>query len=319
MKSFLQMFVLVAVVAIASTSHADDNSEPTTEVKKRSPKEPAAQSSGPAKGTLVIVGGGGVAAHQKKIIARFIELAGGDEAKIVVVPTAASSSEKYNYANPGMLRWIRRDFKVKHSSVVHTHDREVADTDAFIKPLTEATGIWLTGGRQWRLTKAYRGTKAEKAFQAVLDRGGVIGGSSAGATIQGSFLARGDTRGSNIMIGDFQHGFGYLKNVAIDQHIVPRKRQLDMIEILEDPNRLMRPVFDREAMLGLGIDEDTAIVVKGNSFEVIGKPNSVVFVYNPRTWTKDTPANSKYIKLGFGDKYDLHQRKTTHSNEANSK
>lgn len=191
---------------------------------------------GPSKGALVIVGG---AMHQDEILARFIELAGGPHARIVVVPTAASSSEQYDYTNHRMADTLEEHYKIEQITIVHTHDREVADTEAFVAPIGQATGVWFSGGRQWRLTKAYRGTRTEKAFHDVLRRGGVIGGSSAGATIQGSFLARGDTRGNGVMIGDFQHGFAFLENAAIDQHVVPRKRQLDMIHLLEDPTGLM--------------------------------------------------------------------------------
>jgi len=263
---------------------------------------------GPGKGALVIVGGGG-GTHQSRILGRFIELAGGEQARIVVVPTAASSSEQYDYANHRMAGRIKEHYKVKRVTIVHTHDRKLADTAAFVDPIRQATGVWFSGGRQWRLTKAYRGTRTEKAFHDVLRRGGAIGGSSAGATIQGSFLARGDTRGNSLMIGDFQHGFAFLQNVAIDQHVVPRRRQPDMIRLLEDPQGRMKPEFDRAALLGLGIDEDTAIVVRGNTFEVIGKPDGAVFVYDPRKWSDDTPDDKKYLTLRRGAKYDVKQRK----------
>ena len=270
---------------------------------------------GPEKGSLVIVGGGGKAIHQRKILDRFMELAGGKKARIVVVPTAASSNENYDYSDPRMARRIRERYKVKEVTVVHTHDRAVANTEAFAKPLEAATGVWFTGGRQWRLTLAYRGTHAEKAFHAVLQRDGVIGGSSAGATIQGSFLVRGDPKGNSIMIGKFQHGFGYLKNAAIDQHVIPRKRQLDMLKVLEDPNDRMKPEFKRSHLLGIGIDEDTAMIVRGNTFEVAGNPNGVVLIYDPRTWKKDTPDSEKYVTLPHGARYDLKKRKRIPANK----
>ncbi len=270
----------------------------------------AAQTTGPAKGTLILVGGGGGnATAAKSIYGRFVALAGGKDARIVVVSTAASSSPSYDYFNDRFARMLKQRYGAGRVTIVHTHDRKEADTEAFVKPINEATAVWFGGGRQWRFTKAYRGTLAEKAFHAVLERGGVIGGSSAGATIQGSFLARGDSRTNRIMVGDHQHGFSFLKNAAIDQHIVPRKRQLDMLDVLNDPQKKMRKEFDREALLGLGIDEDTAIVVRGDRFEVIGKPLGLVFVYDPRSWRDDTPDNKKYITLKHGAKYDLRQRK----------
>ena len=191
----------------------------------------------------------------------------------------------------------------------HTHDRKVADTEDFVRPIREATGIWFGGGRQWRFVDAYAGTLAEKAFHDVLQRGGAVGGSSAGATIQGSFLARGDTKSNEIMIGDHQVGFGFLRNVAIDQHIIPRGRQLDLIEVLTDPEGVMNKEIDRAALLGLGIDEDSAIIVKGDVFEVIGKRDAKVLVYDPKSWTADTPDEKKWITLDLGDRYDLKNRR----------
>ncbi|MDH3583706.1 MAG: cyanophycinase, partial [Phycisphaerae bacterium] len=214
----------------------------------------------------------------------------------------------HDYSRDGIANRIRSHHQVQQVTIVHTHDRTVADSRAFVRPIARATGVWFSGGRQWRLTKAYLGTRAEKAFHDVLARGGVIGGSSAGATIAGSFLARGDTRGNTVMIGDVQQGFGFIQNVAIDQHIVPRRRELDMIRLLEDPMRRMKPQFDRASLLGLGIDEDTAIVVRGNRLEVIGKPDGQVFVYDPRTWTTTTPDLKKYTTLGHGTRYDLKRR-----------
>lgn len=306
------MVILLAMLLAAAApagAAAGEKKVSSTGPTTAPPAANGAETLGPSKGALVIVGGGRSGTHQSKFLARFIELAGGEDARIVVVPTAASSSEKYDYANHRMAKRIKERYKVEQVTIVHTHDRKVADTEAFVKPIGRATGVWFSGGRQWRFTKAYRGTRTEKAFHGVLHRGGVIGGSSAGATIQGSFLVRGDTRGSSILIGKFQHGFGFLKNAAIDQHVVPRKRQLDMIQILEDPKGRMKGEFDRAALLGLGIDEDTAIVVQGNTFEVIGKPDGAVFVYDPRKWNDNTPDHRKYVTLRHGARYDLKQRK----------
>ena len=261
---------------------------------------------GPENGTLVIMGGGGKGFE--KIFARFVELAGGKEARIVMVPTAASSNPKYNYERSWGAALAKEKFGVKEVTVLHTHDRRVAESEEFVAPITRATGVWFGGGRQWRLTKAYGGTRAEKEFHEVLKRGGVIGGSSAGATIQGSFLARGDTSGNTIMIGDVQRGFGFMRDTAIDQHLIARGRQKDLIEVLEDPEKKMEEEFDREAMLGIGIDEDVAIEVKGDEFAVIGKKEGQVLVYDPRKWKEDTPAEQKWETLRTGQVYDLKGR-----------
>ena len=263
---------------------------------------------GPEKGTLVIMGGGGKARTFPQVFAEFVRLAGGKKARIVVVPTAASSDPDYKYKRSWGAA-LAREMGVTSVTILHTHDRKKADTKEFSKPLDQATGVWFGGGRQWRFTKAYSGTLTEKGFHSVLARGGVIGGSSAGATIQGSFLARGDTSGNTIMVGDVQRGFGFLKNSAIDQHLIARGRQKDLLRVLEDPKGKMRKEFNRAEMLGIGIDEDVAIVVSGDRFRIIGKDAGQVLVYDPRKWTKDTPDDKKWIVLSKGQEYDLKERK----------
>lgn len=282
-----------------------------------SAKEPLKEADltlGPKRGTLMIVGGGGGAVDEESgrrvselMFRKFVELAGGPRAKIVIVPTAMSSDPEFDYKNAGELR-VTKGLRMQNVTVVHTHDPKVADTAEFCKPIEEADAVWFGGGRQWRFVDAYGGTRAEKAFRGVLDRGGAIGGSSAGATIQGSFLARGDSKGNLTMIGDHQRGFGYVTNCAIDQHVVARKRQKDLIELLTDSKGQMLKDFNRPALLGIGIDEDTAIIVRGNQFEVVGKHDGSVLVYDPRSWKDDTAEADKYITLEKGAKYDLKRR-----------
>lgn len=251
---------------------------------------------GPAKGSLLIVGGGRLS---ETIFQRFIDLAGGLDAAIVVVPTALGGDD-----HPNSRGDFLRNMGATNITVLHTNDPKVANSKAFLAPLQKANGVWFTGGRQWRLVDAYKNTKAEKLFWEVLNRGGVIGGSSAGATIQGSFLARGDTKHNQIMMGDHEEGFGFLKNTAIDQHVLARNRQFDLLEILNK----------RPELLGIGLDENTAIVVQGDVFEVIGA--SYVLMYDTNFWSvegfaskKLPPKESLFYFLKSGDRYDLNARK----------
>ena len=248
----------------------------------------SAQEVGPKRGTLVVVGG---ALEDSFILDRFLELAGGPEAPLVIIPTAGEG-DLYDDFYSGVADFRKAGFK--DVTVLHTRDRNVANSDEFVAPIRRARAVWFPGGRQWRLADAYLDTRTELELHAVLDRGGVIGGTSAGATIQGSYLVRGDTRNNAIMMGDHVEGFGFLKNAAIDQHLLARNRHFDLIPVIEK----------HPDLLGIGIDEDTAIVVVGDSFEVVGE--SVVAIYDNRR----TLANEgRFYFLRAGDTYDLKTRR----------
>lgn len=259
--------------------------------------EPAPPQVGPENGSLVIVGG---AMRSAEIYERFIDLAGGPDAHIVLVPTAGGQDE-YDDFYQGMNAW--RDHGARNLTLLHTTDPAEADTDAFVEPLESAAAVFFFGGRQWRLVDAYGGTKTEDAFRRVLERGGVIGGSSAGASIQGSYLVRGDTRSNTIMMGDHERGFGYLRNVGIDQHVLRRNRQFDMIEVIEA----------HPDLLGIGLDEDTALVVQGDRAQVIG--SSYALIYDNRS---TTGRDGKFYFLAPGDRFDLATREATRSSTVQS-
>lgn len=250
---------------------------------------------GPRSGSLYIVGGGRMPAE---MVDRFIEMAGGKSVPFVVIPTAGGALT-YSDESGEFLR----SRGATDVTVLHTFDRELADTEKFCAPLKKAKAVWFGGGRQWRLVDAYKDTLMEKSFHEVLARGGVIGGSSAGATIQGSYLARGDTRNNQIMMGDHEVGFGFLKNTAIDQHAIARNRHFDLFQILAK----------RPELLGIGIDEETAIEVKGDRFVVSG--SSYVMVYDGNFWSREgsslkklPPRESLFYFLKPGDRYDLKKR-----------
>ena len=251
---------------------------------------------GPDNGSLLLVGGG----VTPEIGRQFIALAGGVEVPMVVIPTAGGAAE---YSQQTPVSQLLRQLGAKQVEVVHTNDRELASNLDFVEPLVRAKGVFFEGGRQWRLVDAYQGTRTEQMFWQVLERGGVIGGSSAGATIQGSFLARGDTRHNQIMVGDHQQGFGFLKNVTVAQHTLARNRHYDMFQILQE----------RPDLLGLSLDEMTGIVVAGDQFEMIGE--SYVLVYDGGFWSREgwsmkklPPSNSLFYFLKAGDRYDMAKR-----------
>jgi cyanophycinase len=254
-----------------------------------------AQQVGPKKGSLVIVGGG---MRDQAILERFLDLAGGPDAPIVVIPTAGSG-ENYDQDWRGLRQF--RAAGATNLTVLHTNDRDEADTEEFVQPIREASGVWFGGGRQWRLADSYLNTTTHEALWELLDRGGVIGGSSAGATIQGSYLARGDTRTNTVMMGDHEAGLGFVKNVAIDQHLLRRNRHFDLLEITQA----------RPELLGIGIDENTAIVVKGDEFEVIGQ--SYVVIYDHQ---RQIDSGGDFYFLGVGDRFNLATREAFRGDQA---
>ncbi len=247
-------------------------------------------------GTLVIVGGGGMPSG---LMDRFVELAGGVErARLVYVPCSEQSKIT---GEPATVRQWKK-MGVRHATYIHTKDRQQANSDqAFLSPLKEATGIWLGGGRQWNFADSYYGTEAQRMMQQVVSRGGVAGGSSAGASIQARFLARA-TPIENVRIlapGYERGGLGFISGVAIDQHFTQRNRQADMTQLVDRYPQL----------LGIGIDESTALIVAGSITEVVGYGD--VYFYDRRHGKPDD--GSDHVKLAAGGRYDLANRAVVES------
>lgn len=229
-------------------------------------------------GTLVICGGGDV---PDSVMLHFIELAGGTRARIVFIPTAAEGADREEQDED--LDFFRKQ-DIAGLSVVHTRSRDKANDPEFARPLANATGVWFGGGCQSLLTDAYLGTTAEELIRVVLDRGGVIGGISAGAAIMSPVMIRG---------GDLEpevgQGFGFLPGTVIDQHFLKRNRQ----------DRLMRVLSAHPGLVGIGIDEGTALIVRGHRLSVMGDSHVVTCLSASNNW----PAQVERLKPG--DEVDL--------------
>jgi len=268
---------------------------------------------GPEKGSLLIIGGGG---STPDIWEKFIELAGGkDKANIVVVTTA--SGEPAALKNT-LVEQVKTQTGAKNVTLLHTTDVNEANSEKFTAAINKATGVFFGGGRQWRIADSYLNTLTHKAFWGVLERGGVIAGSSAGASIQGSVLWRGDTKGAHILIGDHPQGLGFLKDAAIDQHLLHYNRQFDLLELIKSS----------PSLIGIGIDEATAVLIQKDSLEVLGKSYVAIYDYETihgRGERKDSDDNQNtnsragyvvspipnvpFFFLIKGQRYDLKTRK----------
>jgi len=257
----------------------------------------AQKSSGPAKGILVVDGGGTTAVVKD----RFVALAGGAKARIIVIPTGASSvrfGDKNIILDPDWARdrpewaayeeYLKQWFGTENVTVIHTRDRAIANSEDFVIPLLNATGVYLAAGNAGRIAAAYLDTRTQNELQALLARGGVVFGSSAGAIIQGSYTVRGRPDKPLLMAPGHERGFALLKNVAINPHLTQAMRDNELINVVD-----IHP-----EILGIGIDEDAALIVRGNRFEVIGTGRVAIYDNQRRD-------GSWYYWLKPGDEFDL--------------
>jgi len=247
------------------------------------------------KGKLIIVGGGSM---PDSLFTFFANYCGGKDQPVVYIPTA-TSDEEYIKTGGHLVKFTSRGFT--NLSTIHTRDKVIADDPKNIALIRNAKGIFFGGGDQDLIAAAYGGTQLYKEFIALLERGGVIMGTSAGATIMGSLLVGGDARKDLTKPFPFQPAFSFVKNMAIDQHVLVRNRQFDLIPVIEryPPN------------IGVAIDESTAIIVEAGKFKVWGL--SYALLFDPLDWAQQQKDWGKVMKpfkmLGSGQGYDFNTRK----------
>lgn len=215
----------------------------------------------PAKlssGSLVICGGADIPVAA---LERFVRLAGGKDARIVVITSTMRPDEVQEEVD----EWLELldDDKVTSVEVLHTRSHDRADEQSFVQPLQVATGVWFTGGSQAVLADTYLRTLTETELRSLLERGGVIGGISAGAAVMSQVMIRGGDD-----VAEIGEGFGFLPGAVIDQHFLARNRQA----------RLMGALSKNPELFGLGIDEGTALVIEGRKITVLGTSKVVVCV-----------------------------------------
>ena len=272
----LRALVLGLTVGLSAVSSA--------EVGAQSCSQPCV---GPPRGAIIAAGWGRL---DPAIYSRFVELAGGAEARIVLIPTAGA--EYGSHDGWTAIEELRKAGAV-HLEVLHTRSEKVADLSAFASPLNEATGVWFSGGRQWRLVDVYLETTTHQHLERLLNRGGIIGGNSAGASALASFLLRGGEFNAEIIATEREKGFGFLRNVAVDQHLLARGRENEMFEVLRREPQL----------LGIGLNEGSAIVVTGDLARIIGGRVAIYDITDPES----------LIALRWldpGEVYDLGARRT---------
>ncbi len=230
---------------------------------------------GAGQGSLFIVGGGG---QTPAMVSRFVQLAGGaGSARIVVVPLASGAPLEAGREKAADLEALGA------TATVLLVTREEALQEQAEALVAGATGIWFTGGDQARLTAVLQGTPVLRAIRARYRAGAVVGGTSAGAAIMSDSMITGnqlrsppDTSGyygdtfSSITRASIEiaPGFGFLPGTVVDQHFIARERH----------NRLLSVVLERPGLLGVGIDESTALEVgPDGTWLVVGLGSVVIY------------------------------------------
>lgn len=227
--------------------------------------------------TLLIVGGAEDKRGRSVILRRFVRLAGGRRSRIVVIPTASSYDEEAYQTYADVFRRLRAGDDLR---CVNPADRRAAHEPTVVADLDAATGIFLTGGNQLKLSQHIVGTPVHDAITRAYRRGAVIGGTSAGASIMSRFMISMGEEGltPRQRSSQLSSGLGLLDGVVVDQHFDQRARY----------GRLLSVVAGSPDLLGMGIDENTAVeVVNERRVHVLGA--GAVFVIDARMAVSDAP------------------------------
>jgi cyanophycinase len=226
--------------------------------------------------TLLIIGGAEDRVGKATVLRRFVRLAGGRKARIVLIPTASSFQDEVTAAYTEVFTRLG----APKPSVVNPQSRQDASDEAAVALLDDATGVFMSGGSQLKLSQRFPGTPLGDALHRAHERGAVIAGTSAGASIMSQFMISMGDEGitPRQRHSQLSAGLGLLEGVIIDQHFAQRSRY----------GRLMSMVAASPSLIGIGIDEDTAIeVLDRRVFTVHG--SGAVFVLDCREAASDAP------------------------------
>ena len=219
--------------------------------------------SGDTPGPLFVIGGAEDKLRRRTVLTRFVESAGGTDARIAVIPTASSLGPEVVEVYDAVFR------KLGAHEVfgARPEDREQANDPALAERLGDATGIFMTGGNQLKLSAVIAGTAFGDAILAAHRRGATVGGTSAGASIQSSHMVAFGSGGTTPKqrMTQVAAGLGLLPGCVIDQHFEQRNRY----------GRLLMIVSQSPQLLGIGVDEDTGAVIRHDTdrpvLEVVGR------------------------------------------------
>lgn len=280
----LRISCTLALLLIASTAGADDDwlGLPTP----RDANKP---------GAVLLHGGGRISSDAFE---RFWQLAGGKQARIVLVPCAGFRVGDYD-SEADFLQAVSRRYGswvglkekgwIKDFQFLYTDDPDDADDEEFVEALETATGVWFSGGDQTRLNYRFVGrfpeqTRFQRALRGVLERGGVVGGTSAGMAALPEVITLREqyesSRSPAAAVG--AHGFGLFNRAIVEQHFDGRGGRFERFANLLRDNEQLDKLAGRpragEKMMGLAVEEGTALVAQANRLEVLGSGSVHVFL-----------------------------------------
>lgn len=271
-------------------------------------------------GALVLHGGGSI---NDQVFERFIKLAGGKKARIVFVPSAGfrrgwygSDEQMIADLSSRYSSWaqLAQRKQVESFQFLFTDDPDDADNPEFTKPLETATGVWFSGGDQLRLNYRFVGnypkqTRFQRGLVWVMQRGGVVGGTSAGMAAAPEIMTLWDERESfegpaAVVPG---HGLGLMRQAIVEQHFDARGGRLERFTSLLRDNAQLDQLAGRRGaginMIGLAAEETAALVVQGNRIEALGNANVHVFLKsangNAIAWHQLAPGESAMLDRSF--------------------
>lgn len=267
-------------------------------------REAAAPERTASPGPLIIIGGGEDRGGERVILRTFAEAVRGGRAVLATVATEHPDEYVEVY------RKAFADLPIGELAVLHLDERAEARDPATLEVLDGAAGIFFTGGDQLRISSQVGGTPLERRIRELWLGGGVLAGTSAGASVMSDVMLVAGPSRTSYRIGDLRMaaGLGVLRDAVIDQHFAERGRF----------GRLLGAVAHSPRVLGIGIDEDTAIVVRDGEFEVVGSGAVYVFDAEPAARSNVAEARPEELLsihgvrldvLAAGERFDLAARR----------
>lgn len=247
----------------------------------------AAFAAGPApKGNLILIGGGD---KPKDAMAKFVELAGGPQAPIVAIPTASEEAD----AGPYYVKLFKEEYGCTDVTFLPIKTKADAMRPDLAGLAAKAGGIFFGGGDQVRITNALLGTPVGAAVAAAFERGAVVGGTSAGTACQSDPMITGEGDFTVIRADtvELKPGLGFFRGVIVDQHFIRRQRE----------NRLFAVIMEHPELLGVGVDEATAVWVRPDrTFQVLGEGSVTVIDASGATLSRQPAAKGKALLGAHG-------------------